>query len=114
MILLKETMENLLQRTSCPLKNEYDDAELNKLLNYWIVLDANRIAVQELTGESAETILYSKYYWSSRFVERYQALYGTDAGMEQMRFKILEEMDQEFDDGIDWEYVQRLEKGWGK
>lgn len=108
MILLKETMENLLHGISYPLKSKYEDAELNRLLNYWLVLDENSDMIQELTGEGSETILYSKYYWSSRYIDRYTELYGTDAGLEQMRHKILDQMDSDFE--INWEMIQKLEE----
>lgn len=110
MILLKETMENLLQQTNYPMKNKYDDAESNRLLNYWLLLDKRESLIQDLTWESLETVLYSKYYWSSRLIDRYTSLYGSDAGMEQCRYKILDEMDREFHGAIDWEVVERLEK----
>lgn len=82
-------MENLLQQTNYPLNNKYDDAESNRLLNYWLLLDERGSVIQDLTGVSLETILYSKYYWSSRLIDRSTSLYGSDAGLEQSRYKIL-------------------------
>ena len=108
MILLKETMENLLQGISYPLKNKYADTELNNFLNYWLVLDENSDMIQKLTGEGLETILYSKYYWSSRYIDRYTELYGMDAGLEQMRHKILDEMDSYFE--INWDMIQKMQE----
>lgn len=108
MILLKESMENLLQEISYPLKNKYEDTELNNLLNYWLVLDENSDVIQKLTGEGLETILYSKYYWSSRYIDRYTKLYSMDTGLEQMRHKILDEMDSNFE--INWDMIQKIEK----
>lgn len=103
-------MENLLQQTNYPMENKYDDAESNRLLNYWLLLDERGNLIQDLTGESLETILYSKYYWSSRLIDRSTSLYGSDAGLEQSRYKILDEMDREFHGAIDWEVIERLEK----
>lgn len=100
-------MENLLQQTNYPMKNKYDDAESNRLLNYWLLLDERGSVIQDLTGESLETILYSKYYWSSRLIDRFV---WSDAGLEQSRYKILDEMDREFHGAIDWEVIERLEK----
>lgn len=85
-------MENLLQQTNYPMKNKYNDAESNRLLNYWLLLDERGSLIQDLTGESLETVLYSKYYWSSRLIDRYTSLYGSDSGLEQCRYKILDEI----------------------
>lgn len=110
MILLREAIESLFQKVDYPLKNKYDNEELNRLLNYWLLLEECRSMIQELSGESLETILYSKYYWSSRFIEMYTELYGVDAGLKQQQYKILEEMDQELSGGIDWKIIPKLEE----
>ena len=47
------------------------------------------------------------YYWSSRYIDKNEQLYGEDKGAEQQRYKILEDMDQRLSN-IDWEFVQRL------
>lgn len=83
MILLKETMDRLFQQTSYTGQKKYDDTELNRLFNYWLFLEENAMLVQKLTGETLKTVLYSRYYWSSRFIENYMNLYGMDAGLEQ-------------------------------
>lgn len=110
MILSKETMESLIQKTHFPLKNKYRDASLNKLLNYWLFLDEQGTSIQKLTGESIENVLYSKYYWSARYKDLYLKLYGEDAGLEQYQHKILEELDYTLNGGIDWELIQTLEQ----
>lgn len=95
MILLKETMDRLFQQIGYTRREKYDDTELNRLFNYWLFLEENAMLVQELTGETLKTVLYSRYYWSSRFIENYMNLYGMDAGLEQERYKILEEMEDD-------------------
>ena len=109
-ILLIEVMESLIHKTNYPLKYKYNDPDLNKMLNYWLFLDEHESMILKLTGESLETILYSKYYWSSRFIDRYTNLHGADAGLEQCRDKILDEMDWKLNGMIDWETIQSLEE----
>lgn len=111
MILLSDKMDILFQQTDFTFQNKYDNRELNKILNYWLFLDEKATEVQKLTGETMETVLYSKYYWSSRFIECYIELYGMDAGLEQEKYKILDEMDRELSNGINWDIIKKLEEG---
>ncbi len=66
--------------------------------------------IQELTNESLEVILYSKYYWCSKYKDRYTALYGQDVGIEQQQYKIIEEIEQRITDDINWNFIQLLEE----
>lgn len=42
-------------------------------------------------GWSAESIFWSRYYWFRRFVVRQAEARGSDSGLEQQAFKILEQ-----------------------
>lgn len=55
-------------------------------------------------------ILYSKYYWFLRFVDRCREVYGFDAGLEQQKSMILDEIDQRVKNA-DWEFVDKLYYG---
>ena len=83
MKILKENMEELLAKTKYIIKNQYKDVDLNIFLNYWMFFEEKEAMIQELTNASLEVILYSKYYWCSRYKERYMEVYGIDAGIEQ-------------------------------
>lgn len=54
-------------------------------------------------------IYYSMYYWFVQFKKRYVALMGPDAGIEQQGFQLLEEIDQELEDSIDWGIIEAIE-----
>lgn len=110
MKILKENIEELLVKTRYIYRKQYKDIELNRLLNYWCFFEEKEMVIQELTNESLEVILYSKYYWCSRFKEKYIKLYGIDAGMDQQQYKIIEELDQRLNNGIDWKIIQVLEE----
>lgn len=110
MKILKENMEELLVKTRYIYRKQYNDIELNRLLNYWCFFEEKEMVIQELTNESLEVILYSKYYWCSRFKEKYIKLYGIDVGMDQQQYKIIEELDQRLNNGIDWKIIQVLEE----
>lgn len=71
MKVLKENMEELLMRAKYIKRKEYEDENINNFLNYWCFLEEKETMIQMLTNESIEVILYSKYYWSSRYKERY-------------------------------------------
>jgi len=43
-----------------------------------------------IAGHSAESVFWSRYYWFRRYANIRAAKAGTDAGLEQQAFKILE------------------------
>ena len=53
--------------------------------------------------------MYSKYYWYDKYKNRYQKLYGKDAGVEQQQFMLLEEIEDKIGT-VDWETVEKIEK----
>lgn len=55
-------------------------------------------------------IYYSMYYWFAQFSKRYREQVGADAGIEQEGFKLLEEMDYQLDEGIDWSIIEEIEQ----
>ena len=111
MKLLKENMEELLTKSQYTKRKEYEDKELNEYLNYWIFFEKNEEVIQSLTNELIDVILYSKYYWSSRYKERYIELYGSDVSVEQQQYKIIEELDQRISGEVDWNLIQLIEEG---
>ena len=108
--LLKENMKELLTKAQYIKRKEYEDKDLNDFLNYWIFFEEKEEIIQSLTNESIETILYSKYYWSSRYKERYVELFGSDASVEQQQYKILEELDQRINGDVDWNIIKLIEE----
>ena len=91
MEILKENIDELLMKTKYITKNQYKDIKLNTFLNYWIFFD-------------------SKYYWCSKYKDRYTALYGQDVGIEQQQYKIIEEIEQRITDDINWNFIKLLEE----
>ena len=55
-----------------------------------------------------ENLSYSKYYWYVKFKDKYETIYGFDAGIEQQQFKLLEELDQRFDN-IHWDLLEKID-----
>lgn len=110
MKILKENMEELLTKAKYLKRNEYDDKALNDFLNYWMFFQEKEEIIKNLTSEFSDTILYSKYYWSSRYKEQYKKLYGYDAGIEQQHYKILEEIEQRISGDVDWDIIKLIEE----
>ncbi len=71
----------------------YEDDEMNRALNYALSLKDNEQKILALEKYTLSDILYGRYYWFTRFLVRYEAFYGKDAGMEQQQLKIIEAMD---------------------
>ena len=109
MEIIKNKVEDMMVKVGYSYREEYSDALLNSLLNYWCFFDEKEREIQELSGVSSEVILYSKYYWCTQYKNRFNELYGKDVGIEQQQYKIIEEMMQRMD-GVDWGFVQMIEE----
>ncbi|MBR6771226.1 MAG: hypothetical protein IKM28_08350 [Lachnospiraceae bacterium] len=110
MKVLKEKMKELLTKAQYIKRKKYEDKDLNDFLNYWNFFEEREEIIQGLTNESIQTILYSKYYWCSRYKERYMELFGLDASVEQQQYKILEELDQRINGDVDWNIIKLIEE----
>ncbi|CAM4456855.1 MAG: hypothetical protein E7L01_00345 [Paenibacillus macerans] len=91
------------------LQNFYNDsindAHLNELLAYYSYLKNNVSAIPL----DKQSIYYSIYYWYVQFKERYFQVYGHDSGIEQEGFKLLEELDYQLEDGVNWGLIEKIE-----
>lgn len=111
MNLLTNDIEHLLIKSKYLYIYEYEDFQLNKLFNYWSFFEQKEIKIKELTNVSLDVILYSKYYWCTRYREKYMELYGQDTGIDQQQYKIIEELEQRLNNDIDWNLIQIIEDG---
>lgn len=85
---------------------DINDGEINRILSFYLFLRNN---IHEISIDK-ERIYYSIYFWYHKFKERYFALYGSDAGIEQESYKLLEEMDNELIEGVDWVIIESIDK----
>lgn len=108
MKILKEEIEHMYGEIGYVVRNRHEDVELNCLLNYWCFLEEKEVEILEVINETLDVILYSKYYWSTKYIQKYTKSYGQDAGLEQQHYKIIEEMDQRLDD-VDWEMIEEID-----
>jgi len=72
---------------------EYPDEALNQAWNYALLLEEEEETIPAASPYSLRDVLYGRYYWYTKFLARYEALYGRDGGMEQAQFHIIEAMD---------------------
>ena len=110
MEIIKSNIEAMMKEMNYVYEDEYSDDQLNSLLNYIFFLEKYEEKIMGTKKISLEIILYSKYYWFSRLLDRHHEVYGPDAGMEQQQFQMLEEIDHRVED-VDWEFVEKLDKG---
>lgn len=108
MKIIKDNIEKMLEETGYVHIEKYQDSCLNSAYNNWNFLDTYEEVLKSEKNISLETILYSKYYWFLSLADRFYELYGSDAGIEQQKFKLIEEMDQRLD-GVDWKLVEKLD-----
>lgn len=84
------------------------DETLKKALVYYDFLSNN---IENLAlKEDKSKMMYSKYYWYTKYKQRYFEVLGYDAGIEQEGFKLLEEIENELEEGVDWSIIQESEK----
>ena len=101
-------IKELFKRAGYEPKKKYDNEELEQFFHYWNFLEERESFVTEFMNEPLDVILYSKYYWYSKLKNKYVELYGFDAGMEQIQYKIIEEMEQRLDE-VDWNGNQKID-----
>ena len=103
-----EELITLLHFVPTPM---YADHELNTAINYAVFLENHQREILQ-TGEfSASDILYGEYYWFTKFLVRYEKLFGKNGSMRQKQFKILEEMDRV--DVVDSALLEKIEQDLG-
>ncbi len=89
-------------------KDEFSDPQSNRLYNNWRFLEEYRSQLTDVKKIPLEIVLYSKYYWFSRLVERCREVSGRrDGGMEDWQDRILYEIDYSVKDP-DWNFVEKL------
>lgn len=108
MKLLLDNMDELLAKAGCSIKRKYENQFLNSIYNYCLLFFYKETEITALTGESLEVILYSKYFWLTQYMKKYNAINGYDAGIEQQRFELIEELDQRLEN-VDWDLLQKID-----
>lgn len=71
----------------------YQDKELNEACNNALLLENEERAIIASGRYSIKDVLYGRFYWYTKFLCRYEAVYGKNGSMEQAQFKIIEAMD---------------------
>ena len=101
-------MEELFVSSGKPLAILYEDNEMNKAMNYALLLEDNEQKILSIKKYTLSDILYGRYYWFTKFLVRYEKLYGKDASMEQQQFKIIEAMD--YAGCVDCSLLEKIEQ----
>lgn len=110
MKILKEEIKKLFSEVNYQEKSEYEDKDLNDLYNYWCFFEEKGLEIQKLKNIPIDSILYSKYYWCTKYKHIYERLYGFDAGLEQQQYKIIEELQLRLTENIDWNLLKKTEE----
>ena len=108
MKLLLDNMDELSAKIGYCAKREYENQILNSIYNYCLLFFCKETEVIALTREPLEVILYNKYYWLTQYMKKYSEINGYDAGIEQQKFKLIEELDQRLEN-VDWDLLQKID-----
>ena len=87
-------------------RGEISDETLRKFLNYYDFINNNNLELMSQDGKSS--VMYSKYYWFTKYRKRNDEIHGYNAGIEQEGFKLLEEIESELGE-VDWTLIQKIE-----
>lgn len=93
MNLLTDNIKEFQDKLGFENKIEYEDEKVNTYYNNWRFLYEYQKELSEIADISVDSILYSEYYWSARFVQEYHNRYGKDAGFDQRHFKLIEKIE---------------------
>lgn len=108
MILLLNNMDELLTKSGYCIKRYYNNQFLNCLHNYCSMFFCKETNIIALTGAPLEVILYSKYFWLTQYMKKYNEIYGYDAGIEQQKFELIEELENRLGN-VDWDLLQKID-----
>lgn len=110
LMILKQEIINKFQCGEKQYKDLYENEEINCYANYYTYIDNDENEIMMNEKVDLEAILYSKYYWYTKFMNSYLLHYGEDAGIQQGQFKILEEIDSRLEEGVRWEEIKEIEE----
>lgn len=109
MKILKNNIDELMVKTKYISKKIHDDQEMNILFNFWHFFDEREAEIQELTRECMESVLYSKYYWCTKYKNKFDQSFGRDVGLDQQQYRIIEEINRRIN-SVDWKLIQMIEE----
>ena len=92
-----------------PYLKVYEEKSLNIAINNAMILEIREKQVVTLCKWTLADVLYSRYYWYTKFLVDYEKLYGKNGSMEQAQFKIIEKIDSTIRE-VDFELLECIEK----
>ena len=75
------------------MKNKYADEVLNTICNHWIFLSDFADQLVSQLGIPIDRIVYSEYYWCTKFLREHTSRFSDDAGLEQQQFQLIEKIE---------------------
>lgn len=111
MNLIVKEIDNIYKELNVIIENLFlSDDEINFIINNYQLLINKEQEIVQLLNTNLESILYSKYFWISLYLKRYNEKFGYDAGIEQQQFKLINEIDERSNEGVNWKLIEDIEK----
>jgi hypothetical protein len=85
---------------------DFDDPLYGAAFQHYLLFTHWPDLLKMTRGLTPQAMYYNRYYWFLKFAKLYMRKHGSDAGMEQQAFQLLEQMDCE----IDWYIVEQIDK----
>lgn len=109
MNLIRENLDDLISKTNFVISDDLKTKDLNEAVSFLRLFDEREKEVMDILSVGLDSILYSKYYWCTKYKVLYSNLYGQDVGVEQQQYKVIEEIEQNLEEGVDWNIIQNIE-----
>ena len=112
MEIIRNNIDELIDKLGYKYKNEYSNEKVNTLFNYWMFFDENGEEIIELLNLPLDVFLYSKWYWSERYLVCYEEEYGEEipADWGQYQFESTYESFEHWIESPDWEGIEAILK----
>ena len=90
--------------------NEQQYNELNNLLNNYCFLNARVKDILHNTDYSLEEILYSKYYWFTKYKDLLEIYVGEDPTLFDFQMQIFDQIIGTLKGEVDWPLMQAIDE----
>ncbi|HET9768490.1 MAG TPA: hypothetical protein VFS60_16705 [Thermoanaerobaculia bacterium] len=100
---IDEDLVSRIEGSGLSLGVDYQSDRYGEALRFYLLLTH----WPEMLGAKHDplNLFYARYYWFRKFANRYQRDHGSDAGIEQQGFQLLEQAPE----AVDWSRLQELD-----
>lgn len=104
-----KTMSELFTLLGEKPKFMYEDTNMNESINNAFFLENHAQQIVSTGRYTLSDVLYSRFYWYTKFLARYKTTFGANGSMEQAQFKIIEALDLALEEEVNSDLLESIE-----